>query len=88
MEGGGDQAVSGSDLIKRLDVIHDMAPKYNQWGLIAVTKEALEAIQEAAGEAEILLHRLAFRCCDMCGVCPREKQDPFNCEIIGTEDGP
>lgn len=79
--------MSGSELIKRLDAIHDMEPKYNQRGLIGVTKEAMEVIQEAAGEAEILLHRLAFRCCDMCGVCPKEKQNPFDCEIIGTEDG-
>ena len=79
--------MSGSELIKRLDAIHDMEPKYNQRGLIGVTKEAMEVIQEAAGEAEILLHRLAFRCCDMCGVCPKEKQKPFDCEIIGTEDG-
>ena len=79
--------MSGSELIIRLDAIHDMEPKYNQRGLIGVTKEAMEVIQEAAGEAEILLHRLAFRCCDMCGVGPKEKQNPFDCEIIGTEDG-
>lgn len=79
--------MSGSELIIRLHAIHAMEPKYNTWGLAPITREAVEAIRATAGEAEILLHRLAFRCCDMCGVCPKERQDPFNCEIIGTEDG-
>ena len=77
----------GSELIIRLHAIHDMEPKDNTWGLVPITREAVESIRETAGEAEILLHRLAFQCCDMCGVCPKERQDPFNCEIIGTEDG-
>lgn len=76
--------MSGKNLIKRLDAIQAIEPKYNTWGMTVVTKEAMDAIKETAGEAEILIHRLAFMCCDMCGVCPKERQNPFDCEIIGT----
>ena len=76
--------MSENNLIKRLAGIQAVEPRYNSWGLTVVTKEAMDAIKVTAGEAEILIHRLAFMCCDMCGVCPKEQQDPFDCEIIGT----
>ena len=36
---------------------------------------------QAAAAIEDLLHKL----CSLCAVCPDEKRDPFDCEIIGTE---
>lgn len=36
---------------------------------------------QAAATIEDLLHKL----CSLCGVCPEEKRDPYDCEIIGTE---
>lgn len=35
---------------------------------------------QAADIIEDLLHKL----CSLCGVCVKEKSDPYNCEIIGT----
>lgn len=77
--------VTQDNVIKRLDRINAIAPRYNQYGMTIITREAMDTIKETCGEAEILIHRLAFMCCDLCGVCPKSQQNPFDCEIIGTE---
>ena len=76
--------MSGSEIIRRLEGICNMEPNYNAWGIAPITREAVEDIKTTAGDADILLHRMAFLCCDMCGVCPKDRQNPFDCEIIGT----
>lgn len=74
--------MSENNLIKRLHSIQDIEPNIT-CGLTAITREDVEIIKATAGEAEILIHRLAFLYCDNCGVCPKKQQNPFDCEILG-----
>ena len=36
-------------------------------------------------QAAAVIEDLLYKLCSFCGVCPDEKRDPFDCEIIGTE---
>ncbi len=72
-------------LLRRLAAVHDLKMNYDVDGTCRVSREAMEAIQEIAGLAEVEITKTLMIFCDMnCGICRKGRRDPFNCEVIGT----
>lgn len=34
--------------------------------------------------AAAAIEELLYKLCSLCGVCPQEKRNPYDCEIVGT----
>lgn len=47
-----------------------------------------ELLMKASGtmlDLLVKIHNASDRLCGCCGVCPKDRQDPFNCEIVNLD---
>ena len=76
-----------SALIHELEEASTFRNYYNCDGssIQGYISELLMKASETMFDLLVKIHNASDRLCGCCGVCPKERQDPFNCEIANLD---